>query len=217
MKQKRFPNKIFVTGTDTGIGKTLVSAILVAGLKGEYWKPVQSGIEDVTDTQWIKQKTGFTDDYFHPETYNLKLPLSPHASAVNDGVRIDLEFFRIPENRKSNYLIIEGAGGIMVPLNEKHFILDLIKKFNIPTLLVSSSSLGTINHTLLSLEQLRRHGLEVMGVVMNGEINSINREAIERFGKVNVLAEIKKLTDITLKTLIRAFRENFMPKFERIS
>jgi dethiobiotin synthetase len=209
MARRKYPKRIFVTGTDTGVGKTFVSAILVAGLKAEYWKPVQSGIEDKTDTQWIIERTGLTEDYFHPETYLLKLPISPHASAANDGINIQLDHFKVPENKKSKHLVIEGAGGIMVPLNKEQFMLDLMKKIGEPVLLVASNSLGTINHTMLSLLQLRMHGLDVIGVILNGEKNVINREAIERYGKVEVLAEIEMIQDVNPKTLTQIFRNNF--------
>jgi dethiobiotin synthase len=205
-----FPKSIFVTGTDTGIGKTLVSAVLAAGLGAEYWKPIQSGLEDISDTKWVHEKTGLPERFFHQETYRLKRPLSPHASALYEGVRIDLEAFQMPDiGSSSRHLIIEGVGGIMVPLNERHFVLDLMKKLKVPVLLVASSELGTINHTLLSLEQLRRHHLNVIGVVMNGPVNPGNRRAIEDYGKVTVCAEIEPLPKIDRETLLSVFRERF--------
>lgn len=211
LMQSKFPQKLFVTGTDTGVGKSVISAILVAGLKGRYWKPVQSGLDDMTDTQWIHKVTGFPETYFYPETYRLKQPLSPHASAAREGIRIELDAFEIPELRASTHLVVEGAGGIMVPLNDRRFMLDLMKKLDIPVLLVASSLLGTINHTLLSLEQLRRHGLDVLGVVLNGPVNPDNREAIEHYGKINILAEIEPLPVITLQTLEQSFHSCFHP------
>lgn len=206
MMYDNIPSKLFVTGTDTGVGKTLVSAILMAGLKGMYWKPIQSGLEDITDTNWIRRMTGLPHTHFHPETYRLALPLSPHASAKAEDVSIDLDAFRLPES--SSHLIIEGAGGIMVPLNETHFMIDLIKKLAIPVLLVARSELGTINHTLLSLEQLRRHDIDIVGVVINGVANQGNKDAIEQFGKVKVLAEIEPMKAINPKILQQAF-QNF--------
>jgi dethiobiotin synthase len=204
-----FPRRLFVSGTDTGVGKTLISAILMAGLQGIYWKPIQSGLDDVTDTEWIQDKTGLSIDHFHPETYRFKLPLSPHASAAHDSVEINLEEFKMPEMGKSKNLIIEGAGGLMVPLNEQYFMIDLIKKFESPVLLVSSSSLGTINHTLLSLEKLRREGLNVMGVVINGPKDSVNCQAIERYGQIRILAEIDHMPIIDPKTLAQCFIGHF--------
>ncbi len=202
-----FPRQLFVTGTDTGIGKTVVSAILMAGLQGKYWKPIQSGLEETTDTQWIQQLTSLPKDHFYPETYRLEKPLSPHASAAAEGVHIELDEFCLPETQ--DYLIVEGAGGIMVPLNKTHLMLDLMKKLDIPILLVARTELGTINHTLLSLEQLRRHGLEIFGVILDGPKNQSNREAIEHFGKVKVIAEIEPMDTINAETLQHAFRQYF--------
>ncbi len=207
-----FPSRLFITGTDTGVGKTMVSAIILAGLGGTYWKPVQSGTEDGTDTEWVRRATGLGADHFLPETYRLRHPLSPHAAAAMEGVRIELEAFRIPETKGN--LIAEGAGGIMVPLNERHFMLDLMKKLGFPVLIVARRTLGTINHTLLSLEQIRRHGLEVFGVVMNGAGDPIpsplsNRGAIAFYGKVKVLAEIDPLPEITPRALREAFEHYF--------
>jgi dethiobiotin synthetase len=204
-----FPPQLFVTGTNTDIGKTVVSAILVAGLNAHYWKPVQSGIDESSDTEWIREKTGLPESHFHPETYRLKPYLSPHAAAALDGVKISLDRFEMPATPETETLIVEGAGGIMVPLNEEHFILDLMKKLDIPTLLVADSELGTINHTLLSLEQIRRNGLDVLGVVMNGPRNSGNRKAIEHYGQVSVLAEIEPLPEITPQSLKDCFHRCF--------
>jgi dethiobiotin synthase len=209
----KFPPRLFVTGTDTGIGKTVISAILMAGLRGIYWKPIQSGLDEMTDTEWVRDKTGLTDNHFYPEIYRFMLPISPHASAAHDGVKIDLELFTVPEIGESEHLIIEGAGGVMVPLNEDHLMTDLIKKLDSPVLLVSPNSLGAINHTLLSLEQLRREGLEVVGVVMNGPKNSINRRAVEHYGGIDVLAEIEHLPVIDPKSLERCFKEHFIVPF----
>jgi dethiobiotin synthetase len=204
-----FPPEIFITGTDTNIGKTVISAILLAGLHGTYWKPIQSGSEDITDTQWVREKTGLPDTHFYPETYLLQRPLSPHASAAKEGVRIELEAFRLPESKGNKTLIVEGAGGIMVPLNNSHLMIDLMKRLDIPILLVATSGLGTINHTLLSIEQMQRYGLNLFGVVMNGPKNPDNRKAIEHFGNIQVLAEIESLSEINPQTLQDTFKHAF--------
>jgi len=208
-EKMKFPDRIFITGTDTGIGKTVLSAILLAGLKGKYWKPVQSGLEDITDTQWVREKTGFDETHFSPETYRLKQPLSPHASASAEGKRIELDQFIIPQTHDGKTLIIEGAGGIMVPLNEKDLMIDLIKRCNAPVLIVARSTLGTINHTLLSINQLREKGVEIFGIIMNGFRNSSNRDAIERFGGVRVIAEIEDIGDINPESLKTYFNKYF--------
>lgn len=214
MSPDKFPRRIFVTGTDTGVGKSIVCACLMAGLQGKYWKPVQSGIgEETSDTQWIRQVTGLPSSHFYPETYRLRKPLSPHAAAAAEGIRIELEDFRMPETEE--YLVVEGAGGIMVPLNEKHLMLDLIKLLKLPVLLVARSGLGTINHTLLSVEQLMRHDLDIFGVIMNGPGNPENRKAVERFGGVKVCAELEPLSHITSETLNKQFERKFIPRFTK--
>lgn len=161
------PAKYFVTGIGTEIGKTVVSAILVRALQADYWKPVQSGDLDFTDTDKVTQWAALTPDRVHPETYRLNLPMSPHASAEADGVRIELDQFQLPQTDKP--LIIEGAGGLMVPLNEQDCIIDLIAKLKVPVVLVSRNYLGSINHTLLSIEALRSRDIPIAGLVFNGE------------------------------------------------
>jgi len=212
MKENRlkFPDRIFITGTDTDIGKTVVSAVIMLGLNGIYWKPVQSGLNDITDTRWVKEKTALPDSHFRPETYRLTRPLSPHAAADHDGITINLDAFSIPETKPSETLIIEGAGGMMVPLNNHHFMIDLMKKIDAPVILVARSSLGTINHTLLSIECLRTRELNILGVVINGEKNPGNKEAIERYGKVNILAEIEPMPVINKKILQKTFDDCFI-------
>ncbi len=204
-----YPPGLFVTGTDTGIGKTLVSAILMSGLNARYWKPVQSGLTDITDTEWVQTHTGLDASRFFKESYRLKEPLSPHTSAALEGIHIDLERFIIPETYEGEILIIEGAGGIMVPLNEKKLMIDLMKRCNAPVILVARSGLGTINHTLLSINQLRQKDIEIFGVVMNGPKNKDNRDAIEHFSGVKVIAEIEPMDSITPETLKQCFIRYF--------
>lgn len=203
------PSRIFVTGTSTDIGKTVVSGVLVAGLKAHYWKPVQTGLNEGTDTDWISRHTAIPESRIHRETYSLQEPLSPHAAAVLEDVEIKLEAFAIPDVPDDAFLVVEGAGGIMVPLNRQHYMLDLIKSLDIPVLLVADSQLGTINHTLLSLLQLRRCGISIVGVVMNGPVNQGNREALEFYGDVPILAEIEPLTDLNPASLEICFQQCF--------
>jgi dethiobiotin synthetase len=207
-----WPKKIFVTGTDTDVGKTVVSAILMAGLKAAYWKPVQAGREGMTDTEWIGSVTSFADENFIPEMYLLTQPLSPHASAGHDGVQIELKAFELPDDEKYPRLVVEGAGGVMVPLNERYLMVDLMKQLDLPVILVARSALGTINHTLLSLESLRGRGLEVFGVVMNGPKNEINKTAIETYGRIKVLAEVELLPEINSISLQKAYERYFVEK-----
>ena len=204
-----FPDRFFITGTDTGVGKTVVSAILMAGLQAAYWKPIQSGLEGMTDTEWIQKATGFPDTCFYPEAYSLSQPISPHAAAAFDGIQIRLDAFELPDGGQSQQLIVEGAGGVMVPINAHQFMTDLIRHLNLPVLLVARSTLGTINHTLLSLAQLRREGIDIMGVVMNGPRDEINRHAIETFGRIRVLAEIEPIMNINTHSLQEAHQRYF--------
>ncbi len=198
------PPKFFVTGTDTGVGKTLVSAVLMSGLSAVYWKPVQSG--EPGDTEWVRQATGLPAERFAPETYRLQQPLSPHAAAASAGVQIDLGTFQPPVAER---LIAEGAGGVLVPLNDRQLMIDLMAKLGLPVLLVARSSLGTINHTLLSLEALRRRNLEVVGVVVNGPRNPANEEAIARYGQVPVLAAVEPLARLDAGGLRAAYDRYF--------
>ncbi len=210
MRENLFPKAFFVTGTDTGVGKTLVCAVLLKGLPhAAYWKPIQSGLEEISDTQWLRQVTGLPDSHFMPEAYRLSQPLSPHAAAQIDGIQILLEKITIPDVKEFSHLIVEGAGGILVPINSDHYIKDLILHLNLPVLLVARSTLGTINHTLLSLQCLRQTGLAILGVVMNGPKNPINRRAIEFYGNTCVCAEIETLPRITPQILFECFCNSF--------
>jgi dethiobiotin synthase len=192
---------IFVAGTSTGVGKSLVAALLIAATKGSYWKPVQSGCEEMTDRHWMQQATGLSEDHFLSEAYLLNTPCSPHLAAEIDGVAIDLNGLTLPEKIVHRPLIVEGAGGIMVPINRESLMLDLMCQLKYPIILVASNKLGTINHTLLSLTVLRQAGLEVLGVVLNGPFEYDNKTAIEQFGAVHVLAELGILEDMRPETL----------------
>ncbi len=203
------PERLFVTGTDTAVGKTLVAAMLVAGLDGHYWKPIQSGSDEGTDTAWVQEKTGLPADRFFEEAYRLKGFMSPHAAAARENVGIDISTIHVPALKAGSHLVMEGAGGIMVPLGGRWLVIDLIRRLAVPVLLVARSTLGTINHTLLSLEKLRAEGIDVAGVVMNGPKDEGNRKAIEHFGKVRVLAEIEPMAEINFETLKDAFEKLF--------
>ena len=161
---------IFITGIGTGIGKTIVSAIVAEALGADYWKPVQAGYENGTDTLIVKEFLSKSN--VHPELYKLELAASPHIAARAEGIQIDLnkiyeQFIKL--NISGRRLVIEGAGGIMVPLNEKEFVADLIKKLNAKVILVSRNYLGSINHSLLTAELCRTHGLDVAGWIFNDQ------------------------------------------------
>lgn len=187
--------RYFVTGTDTGIGKTVVSAWLTVQLGARYWKPVQAGLEGKTDEDVVRRLAGLGDDRVVPSAYALPEPLSPHEAARRAGTRIDMARFKLPDG--GGPLVVEGAGGLLVPLNEAALVIDLIAHLGLPVILVARTTLGTINHTLLSLEALRRRDLPVAGVVLNGPHVPHNRAAIETYGKVRVLAHIPPLAPLT--------------------
>ncbi len=189
----------FVTGTDTDVGKTVVSVWLLAHLDACYWKPVQAGTVPETDTQTVRRLAEVPEDRILPEAYVLKEPMAPHEAARREGISIDMAKLVAPQDDR--LLIVEGAGGLLVPLNEQDYVIDLIEDLNLPVILVARSTLGTINHTLLSLEALRRRGLVVAGVVINGPESPHNRAAIERYGKTQVIAEIPRLDTVTRSAL----------------
>lgn len=214
-------NGYFISGTDTGIGKTLISAMLLLATRGRYWKPVQSGIEGGTDTETVRKLTGLDVAHFEPESYILEQPLSPHLSSRLEDIRIDTgriisDFDDIKARNdihirsdtinynvfSPNLLIIEGAGGLLVPLNESDLIIDLITELGFPVVMVCRSTLGTINHTLLSLEALYARNIPVAGVIMSGPENIENRKAIETYGRVNVLAGIPVLENMDKQHLM---------------
>jgi dethiobiotin synthase len=200
-------NGIFVTGTDTGIGKTIVSAALVCALREKenvcYWKPVQTGIEEDNDTETVKKLANCRDEEIFDKGFRLEKPLSPHLSARLANVEITIEkVLRFTTDFPSErFWIVEGAGGVLVPLGESELMIDLIKALSLPLLIVARSGLGTINHTLLTLEALRNRNLEICGVIMNGEQNDENRKAIEHFGKTCVLAQMPKFEKLEFESL----------------
>lgn len=205
----RLPQSFFITGTDTGIGKTVVSAMLALGLRARYWKPVQSGLDEETDTQFVRRVTELPDAYFAEERFRLTAPLSPHASAAMDGIEIHLHDFTLPTATPEGRIVVEGAGGLMVPLNSTQMIIDLIAYLNLPAVLVTRTRLGTINHTLLSIEQLRQRSIPVAGLIMNGPENTLNHEAIEHYGKVPVIGLVKPLDAVNPHTLQQMFDNIF--------
>lgn len=191
----------FVTGTDTDVGKTVACAWLLLHTQASYWKPVQSGLSEPTDTQFLKNLTGLPDTRFLPPAYELSEPLSPHEAARRDGVEIDLKKLTLPKSGVP--LIVEGAGGLLVPLNRDALVIDLAAQLGLPVILAARAGLGTINHTLLSLEALRRRKLDIAGVILNGPRQPHNRQAIEEYGRINIIAEIPQFEFLTKEELLR--------------
>lgn len=193
---------IFVTGTDTGVGKTVVSAVLVSALRRSraagYWKPVQTGIEEDDDTAEVARLANCAPEEICNEGIRLERPLSPHLSARLAGRRIDLDRLLAVKDRLApdRFWVIEGAGGLLVPLNDTQWIADLIAAIGLPVVIAARSGLGTINHTLLTVEALRRRNAAIAGVVLVGAPNAENRLAIETYGQVRVRAEIPFLPSV---------------------
>jgi len=193
--------QFIIAGIGTEIGKTFISAILVEALQADYWKPVQAGSLDNTDTDFIRRHISNNISVFHPETYRLSLPMSPHAAAEAEGINIDLHKLAIPQT--ANNLIIELAGGLMVPLNNRELNSDLLKLWDLPVILVSRNYLGSINHTLLSLELLKKQGIRVAGIIFNGDANPATEEFILQYSGLPCIARIKMQAEISKQAVMR--------------
>ncbi len=241
-----------VTGTDTGVGKTVFAAALVAALGGRYWKPVQAGLTGETDTDTVMRLAGIGSDDIVREVYRLRTPASPHVAAEHDGLEIDPARLTLPSVRRpalgavapqerpeppsnvvalkprpasarngltavdgggptlpSRPLVIEGAGGLLVPLNRQTLQIDLFESWAMPVVLVARTTLGTINHTLLSIEALRRRNMMVQGVVFVGDHNDDSESAILNFGRVRRLGRLPNLDPLDAASLKRAFELGF--------
>lgn len=170
------PERIFVSGIHTGVGKTIVSAVLAQALEADYWKPVQTGTMEGSDTETVKRLVNNPHSRFHPEQYALREPLSPHAAAALENVGIQTEKFSLPVT--SNHLIIEGAGGLMVPITEDYLMIHLIRQLEVPVVLVSRNYLGSINHTLMSVAVLQKYDLPLMGIIFSGAENPASESVI---------------------------------------
>lgn len=202
--------KYIIAGIGTEIGKTFISSILTESLQADYWKPIQSGALDFTDTDTVRNLISNDKSVFYPETYRLNQPISPHAAAAIDGVEIKISKFELPQT--NNHLIVELAGGIMVPLNDQETNLDLIQKLSIPVILVSKNYLGSINHTLLSAEVLKMNNIEVRGLIFNGEQNKYSEDFILNYTKLECLGRVPFEEDID-KNVVRKYAGQFRGKF----
>lgn len=194
--------RLAVTGTDTGIGKTIIAAALAGHLGVPYWKPVQAGLDDGTDRETVAALTGQT---VLPEAYRLTTPCSPHQAAAIDGVTIDPEKLVLPDGS----LVIEGAGGVLVPLSEDLLYADLFARWGLPVVLVARTELGTINHSLLSLEALRSRDVPVAGIAFVGDENAETERVICAIGKVRRLGRLPWLDPLDAASLRAAFAANF--------
>ncbi|MEO9804208.1 MAG: dethiobiotin synthase [Reichenbachiella sp.] len=188
--------KYFVTGIDTDSGKTIVSAILVEKLKADYWKPIQAG--QPTDSDTISSLVG-RDKKIHPEGIVLQAPMSPHAAAELEDINLKADQFSVPMT--DNTLIIEGAGGLMVPINDNEFVIGLAKIFDAQVILVSRNYLGSINHTMLSIDYLKSNGYDVAGIIFNDTPNRATEDFILNHSQLPCLGNIDPLTEVNNKTI----------------
>lgn len=200
-------NRFVITGTNTDIGKTVFAAALTQALDGCYWKPVQAGLDGGTDAQRVAALTGLAPDRILPEVWRLQTPASPHHAADLDGVRIDAEALTLPPCGRP--LVIEGAGGTLVPLNDEVLFADVFARWGLPTIVCASTALGTINHSLLTLEALRSRGVPVLGIAFIGDANDSSEAAIVRFGQVRRLGRLPWLDTLTPDSLRTAFAAGF--------
>jgi dethiobiotin synthetase len=203
--------KIFVTGIGTDVGKTVVSAVLTEALKADYWKPVQTGADFGTDTEKVKRLISNTVSVMHPEAYRFTSAIAPYAASVCEKNPIDFDKINMPQT--NNHLIMEGPGGLLVPLTEKHFMIDLIKKFNVETILVVQNYLGSINHSLLSCEYLKSKGVNVLGIIITGTENAASEEIILKHSGLPFLGRIKREVAITPE-IVKKYADFFTEKLK---
>lgn len=202
---------IFVSGIGTGIGKTLIAALITEALRADYWKPVQAGFEEGTDSQWVASMIGNPKTSIHPEMYKLQLAASPHLAAKKENIRIDParivnEYTKMDSERA---LVIEGAGGLLVPLNEKDFVIDLIKALDARLVLVSRNYLGSINHSLMTARLCQSYGLDVAGWVFNDQYMDYEQE-IANWSGYPVLFSLPFLDSVSKET-ISGLAQNMSP------
>jgi dethiobiotin synthetase len=200
---------LIVTGSDTGIGKTVVCAMLTLALEGIYWKPIQSGTDGGTDTQRVQAMTNLPPSHFLPERYVLREPLSPHRAADLDEITIALESLDLPQMSDNRWLIVEGAGGVLVPIDRQTLQIALFLRWRAPVLVVTRTTLGTINHTLLTLEALQRRAVKVMGIIFVGDAMPDTERTIAEFGNVKILGRLPFLPVLDAGALREAFDANF--------
>lgn len=203
----------FVTGIGTDVGKTVVSAIVVEALRSDYWKPIQAGDLDNTDTIKVQKYVANDVSVFHPESYRLNTPASPHLAAEIDNVTIDLQNMNLPKTE--NILVVEGAGGLMVPINDTELIVDMIDRFQLPVILVSKHYLGSINHTLLSIETLKQRHIRIAGIIYNGPENKATEDIISKRTAIELIGRVGQ-EEIVDKTMVSRYAALFKDKLEAL-
>lgn len=198
--------RIFVTGTDTDVGKTVFSAALAGALNAHYWKPIQAGCLDRSDSDVVRMLSGLPNEKILPEACRLKTPCSPHQASEIDGVTIECDALQPPA---LDPLIVEGAGGLMVPVTRDVLIIDLIARWKLSTVLVARTALGTINHSLLSLEALAARKIPVLGVAFVGDPNPESEGIICAWSGVRRLGRMPMIAELDRRTIARAFADKF--------
>jgi dethiobiotin synthetase len=198
-----------VTGTNTGIGKTIFSAGLTGFLNGVYWKPIQAGLDGKTDSEYVAELTAPLRANILPEVYRLKTPASPHLAARIDGINIDINALSLPKVSADQPLVVEGAGGLMVPLTQDILLIDIFEHWNVPVILCASTILGTINHTLLSLEALQKRCIPVLGIAFIGAPEPDTFSLIHMYSGIPILGRLPWLSPLTPETLALAFQKHF--------
>ena len=207
--------RVVVCGTDTDVGKTVVSAWLVQGLNASYWKPVQSGLEGGGDRERVHQLLNLPPERMYPEAYAFRHPVSPHWAAERDATVLDPSTLTLPKHQGP--LVVETAGGLMVPLTRNWLQIDQLARWQLPIVLVARSGLGTLNHTLLSLEAIRARELKVLGLILNGPSHADNPRTLEHFGQVPVLAQLPPLEPLSAEALANCWREqDLTSKFQQV-
>jgi dethiobiotin synthetase len=202
-------NGYFVTGTDTNVGKTVLSALLVAALDAVYWKPVQTGAIEGTDRESVRRLAEAPEERLPLERFRFHPPVSPHLASREAGVHIKLEDFGWPQAPANRKWIVEGAGGVMVPINERDLMRDLMQQIGFPIIIASRTALGTINHTLLTLAALCEARLPICGVALIGDEDVENRRAIEHYGNVPVIGHIPILDELNRAALLEVYEKRF--------
>ena len=204
---------LIMAGIGTEIGKTVASAVVVEALRADYWKPIQSGALADSDTETVRRLISNSTSKFHSEAYRLREPLSPHAAAERDGVRIELARIQVPQT--DNNLVVELAGGVLVPLNDQDLTIDWVKKVGLPVLLVSRNYLGSINHTLLSVEALRSREIPILGLIINGPSVPATESFMLDYTKLPCLGRIVEESALT-PAVIRRYAGQFSPALHEV-
>ena len=199
---------LVISGTDTGVGKTVCAALMTIILDACYWKPVQAGLEEETDSEAVARIAEIDEERILPEGYRLIAPMSPDQAAAREGIAIDPD--RLTPPVCDGPLVIEGAGGLMVPLNGSTMMIDLFARWHIPLLLVARSGLGTLNHTMLSLEALERRGVPTVGVVLVGDRHPENERTLSTWSPVPIVGHIPQLERIDRKSLLEVYERGWM-------